>query len=44
MIAHEWTREATRLFRRYEREIVQAYNLCPWAEPARRAGKVRERI
>jgi hypothetical protein len=44
MMAQEWTREATRLFRRYEREIVQAYNLCPWAEPARRAGKVRERI
>jgi hypothetical protein len=40
----EWTREATRLFRRYEREIVEAYGFCPWSTPARRAGKVRERI
>ncbi len=40
----DWTREATRLFRRYELEIVEAYGLCPWSVPARRAGKVRERI
>ncbi len=39
-----WIDEATRLFRRYEVEIVAEYGLCPWAEPARRAGNVRERV
>ncbi len=42
--AEEWTEAATRLYRRYQHEIVEAYGLCPWAEPARRAGKMRERI
>ena len=39
-----WAAEATRLYRRYEIEIEQALGLCPWAEPARRAGKVGERV
>jgi len=39
-----WIDEALRLFRRYEQEIVVTYGLCPWAEPSRRAGKMRERV
>jgi hypothetical protein len=37
-------REAVRVYRRYEEEIVEALNLCPWAERARREGRVRERV
>ena len=40
----DWTTEALRLFRRYETEIVQRYGLCPWADPARRSGAMRERV
>ena len=36
--------ECLRLFRRYQLEIVEAYALCPWAEPARRTGTMRERV
>ncbi|MGH7439846.1 MAG: DUF1415 family protein [Polyangiaceae bacterium] len=39
-----WNREALRLHRRYQIEIVEACGLCPWAEGARLGGKVRERI
>jgi hypothetical protein len=35
-------REAIRLYRRYELEIVEALKLCPWAERARLEGQVRE--
>lgn len=38
------TREALRLYRRYQREIVEALNLCPWAERARLNGQVTERV
>ncbi|HVU03373.1 MAG TPA: DUF1415 family protein [Polyangiaceae bacterium] len=34
--------EALRVYRRYQREIVEGLNLCPWAAQARRAGNVRE--
>jgi hypothetical protein len=37
-------REAVRVYRRYEEEIVEALNLCPWAERARREGRVREHV
>jgi hypothetical protein len=37
-------REALRLHRRYQVEIVEACGLCPWAEGARLGGKVRERV
>jgi hypothetical protein len=37
-------REAVRLFRRYQLEIVEAYDLCPWARVAREQGRVRERV
>src|SRR5262249_32562635 len=34
--------EAVRVYRRYQIEIVEALNLCPWAERARLEGRVRE--
>jgi hypothetical protein len=37
-------REAIRLYRRYQTEIVEALNLCPWAERARIEGRVRETV
>jgi hypothetical protein len=40
----EWTREALRLHRRYQDEIVDAFGLCPWADRATREGRVRERV
>jgi hypothetical protein len=38
----EWEREALRVHRRYQREVVEALGLCPWAARARLEGKVRE--
>jgi hypothetical protein len=40
----DWTREAVRLHRRYQTEIVDAFGLCPWADRAARDGRVRERV
>jgi hypothetical protein len=37
-----WIREAVRLHRRYQIEIVEAYGLCPWADRATQDGRVRE--
>ena len=37
-------REAVRLYRRYQSEIVEALTLCPWAERARLEGQVREEV
>jgi len=37
-------REAIRLYRRYQTEIVEALKLCPWAERAREDGRVREHV
>jgi hypothetical protein len=42
--ADHWTREAVRLHRRYQTEIVEAYRLCPWAERATLDGRVREAV
>jgi hypothetical protein len=36
----QWERESLRLCDRYVREVVLAFGLCPWAEPALRAGRV----
>jgi hypothetical protein len=36
--------EAIRLYRRYQVEIVEGLNLCPWAQRARLDGRVRERV
>lgn len=36
----ELEREALRLCDRYVREVVLGFGLCPWAEPALRAGRV----
>ena len=43
-IADPLAREAVRLYRRYQLEIVEACGLCPWALRARLDGKVRERV
>jgi hypothetical protein len=37
-------REALRLYRRYQLEIVEALGLCPWAERARLGGRTAERV
>ncbi|HEX7668879.1 MAG TPA: DUF1415 family protein [Polyangiaceae bacterium] len=37
-------REAVRVYRRYQEEIVESLNLCPWAERARQDGRVREEV
>ena len=37
-----WSREATRLHRRYQVEIVEACGLCPWAQKSRLDGHVRQ--
>jgi hypothetical protein len=41
-VADAWVREALRVHRRYEVEIVEACGLCPWATRVRTDGKVRE--
>lgn len=38
--ARQWKDEALRLCDRYLREVVVAFDLCPWAEPSVRAGRV----
>lgn len=37
-------REARRLFRRYTVEVVEALDMCPWAEGARRRSQVDESV
>ncbi len=39
-----WTREALRLYQRYQMEIVEACGLCPWAERARVDGHMTVRV
>jgi hypothetical protein len=39
-----WKREALRLHRRYLVEIVEAFELCPWADRATQDGRVRETV
>jgi hypothetical protein len=39
-----FSQEAVRIYRRYQTEIVEALKLCPWAEPARLGGRVRESV
>ncbi len=43
-VSDELEREALRLNRRYVVEVVEKYSLCPWAERARREGRVTERV
>jgi hypothetical protein len=40
----DWEREALRLNRRYLDEVVLAFGLCPWAEPALQGGRVRRAV
>jgi hypothetical protein len=42
--AARWTFETLRLYHRYDEEVVGALGLCPWAGPARRDGRVVERV
>jgi hypothetical protein len=39
-----WTEETLRLYRRYEREVVEAHDFCPWAARVRREGRLAERV
>jgi len=41
-VTETWVREALRVHRRYEKEIVEECGLCPWATRARTDDKVRE--
>lgn len=43
-LVESWRRAAERLYARYQLEIVEAYNLCPWAAAARRGGRVTQRV
>ena len=38
------SQDAIRLFRRYQMEVVEAFDLCPWADKARRDGCIAERV
>jgi hypothetical protein len=42
--SERWAEQAVRLYRRYEREIVEACDLCPWAVRVRHDGRIRERV
>ncbi len=37
-------REALRIYRRYQVEVVESLGLCPWAERADREGRVRPHV
>src|SRR5579863_8701664 len=39
-----WIAETVRLYRRYEEEIVEGCELCPWSSRARRDHRVAERV
>jgi hypothetical protein len=39
-----WVEETVRLYRRYEREIVETCDLCPWAVRVRHDKRIRERV
>jgi hypothetical protein len=39
-----WIHEAERLYGRYQREIVEACGLCPWALKSRTDGRFRTRV
>jgi hypothetical protein len=43
-VAARWTAETLRLYRRYELEIVEACDLCPWAARVRREDRLRELV
>jgi hypothetical protein len=46
MTAHDtrWREETLRLYGRYEREIVVAHDLCPWASRVRKDGRMGEHV
>jgi hypothetical protein len=39
-----WIEQSLRLYRRYELEVVEACELCPWASRVRRDDRLRERV
>ena len=40
----ELVREVIRVYERYAVEVVERFDLCPWAERARQAGRVEPRV
>ncbi len=44
MTPDDLIRETERLYHRYQLEVVEACNLCPWAARARLAGKIATRV
>ena len=40
----ELTKEALRVYERYATEIVEGFDICPWASRARADGKVATRV
>lgn len=40
----ELVREVVRIYERYAVEVVERFDLCPWAERARKAGRVEPRV
>ena len=44
MTPEELIAETIRLYLRYEIEVVEAFNLCPWAERSRREGHTAQRV
>lgn len=43
-VESRWVEEALIVYRRYATEVVEGLKLCPWALPARKAGRVRESV
>lgn len=43
-LLQHWIREGTRLCDRYQSEVVEAWDLCPWAAKVRRAGRTATRV
>ena len=39
-----WTEEALRLNARYTSEVIEAFDLCPWAKTARKAGRIMRHV
>jgi hypothetical protein len=37
-------REALRLHRRYQREVVERFSICPWAKAARESNRIRSHV
>jgi hypothetical protein len=38
------TREALRLYERYQKEVIERFSICPWAKAARLQGRTRAHV